>query len=452
VKRTDIRQPVLRKALLGALLAMGLAHSGSASAIGLLQAYEAALQNDPTYRAAYYEAESGKEYEFIGRASMLPSLSASYGANHNKATIEQARTLNTPLVTTPEYKSSVRAVQLRQPLFNLDGMARYRQGLAQSNVSAALFAQRGQELVMRLVGTYLEALFASEELELAKAHRDAFIEQRKVNDKLFERGEGTRTDMLETQARLDVAEAEVLEAQDQELTARNNLSGITGVKVETVERLGTGFRVKPAPADGFEVWKARALANNHEIRAQQYAVESAWEEINRARAGHAPRLDLVASYNDNENDTVNNLSQKSRVRSIGVQLNVPIFSGGQVVAVTRQAVAAHEKAQADLQTRFAKLVTDVRKEYNAATSSGAKIAALEKAVASGELLVKATEQSIKGGVRINLDLLNARQQMFTTKRDLAHARYNYFLSDLRLRAATGALGADDVREMAANFR
>lgn len=433
------------------ILALCLAHCGSAGAIGLLQAYQAALTNDPAYRAAYFENEGGKEYANIGKAGLLPSVTASYSYYKNRAEIE-THSARGPTLTNPQYSSRAGSVQLRQPLLNLEAAARHKQGVAQTNMSAAQFSVRGQELVLRVAGAYFDALLATEELALAQAQRDAYAEQRKVNDKLFERGEGTRTDMLETQARLDVAEAAVLEAQDREVTARGTLSGVVGMEIRSVDRLGPGFKPRQMAPGGFETWKARALASNPEILAQQFALESAREEISRSRAGHAPRLDFVASYNANESDTLNTLNQQSTVRSIGLQLNVPLYSGGQVSAVSRQAVAAHERARADLQGRWDKLLIEVRKEYNAAISSDAKIAALDKAVVSGELLVKATEQSIKGGVRINLDLLNAKQQMFATRRDLAHARYNYLLSDLRLRAAAGALGEGDVREMAALFR
>jgi outer membrane protein, protease secretion system len=425
--------------------------SCSASALGLLQAYEAALKNDPLYRAAYYDNEGGKEYAKIGRASLLPTVTAAYGYNKNRAVIEQPDSNGELDTTRPEYRSRVAGVQLRQPLYSQEAAARYRLGIAQTKMSDAQFSQRGQELVLRVVSAYLDALFAREQLVLAQAHRDAFIEQRKVNDKLFQRGEGTRTDMLETQARLDVAEADLLDAQDSELAARNALSAIIGMEVATLDPLGPAFAVQPLPAGGFEVWKAKALAANPELQAQAHAVEAAYQEVRRNRAGHAPRLDLVASYNVNESDTVSTLDQSSKVRSIGVQLNIPLYSGGQVSATSRQAVAGHEKARAELQARSDKLLIDLRKEYNAAQSSGARIAALDKAVASGELLIKATEQSIKGGVRINLDLLNARHQMFVSRRDLAQARYQYLLSGLRLRAAAGELGEAEVRTLAARF-
>jgi protease secretion system outer membrane protein len=434
-----------------AILALCLAHSGGASAIGLLQAYQAALENDPTYRAAYHESEGGKEYANLGRAGLLPSVTANYAYNKNRAAVEQDGAQG-PTQSQPEYASRSGGVQLRQPLFNLEAVARYQQGIAQTKMSAAQFSLRGQELVLRVVGAYLDVLLARDELALAQAQRDAYAEQRKVNDKLFEHGEGSRTDMLETQARLDVAEAAVLEAQDRELTARSALSALAGMDVGSVDRLGADFKVRPLPAGGFEAWKARALAANPELQAQRYGLEAARQEIERSRAGHAPRLDLVASYNANESDTLNTLNQQSRVRSIGVQLNIPLYAGGQVGALSRQAVAGYEKARAELQGRTDKLLIALRKDYNAALSGAARIAALDKAVASGELLVKATERSIKGGVRINLDLLNAKQQLFASRRDLAQARYGYLLSDLRLRAAAAALGEGDVRETAAHFR
>ncbi|MES2015765.1 MAG: TolC family outer membrane protein [Pseudomonadota bacterium] len=430
-----------------ALLVIGALHGANAAAIDLQQAYEAALKNDPVYRAAYYENEGGKEYANLGEAGLLPSVSASYGYNKNRADIEQASG-----TSQPKYRSRTGSVQLRQSILNLEAVARYKQGVAQTRLSAAQFDARGQELVLRVTSAYLDALLAADELALAQAHRDACIEQRKVNDRLFQHGEGSRTDMIETQARLDVAEADLIDAQDREVEARNTLAGIVGMPVDVVSGLAAGFKPGPLPDGGYAQWQERALAGNPELQAQAYAVEAARQEINRSRAGHAPRLDFVASYNANESDTLNTLNQRSTVRSVGLQLTVPLYAGGQVSAASRQAVAAHERAQADLQARTDKLLIELRKQYKAAASGQARIGALEQAVASGELLVKATEQSIRGGVRINLDLLNARQQLFGSQRDLAKARYNYFLSELKLRAAVGTVGAGDVREMAINFR
>jgi protease secretion system outer membrane protein len=443
---------LLRKALTGALIAGALLHGGAANALNLLQAYQAALKSDPAYRAAYFENESGKEYRVLGRAALLPNVGASYSNSRNVADIGSFDALGRASSQHPKYDSKSANVSLRQPLFNLDALARYKQGIAQSESSSATFTQRTQELALRVTGAYIDLLFASEQLALVQAQRDAYAEQQKVNNRLFEKGEGTKTDMLETQARLDVAEAQLLEAQDNVVNARTVLSGIVGTEVKTIDGLGGDFKFKPVQPVGFDEWRAIALQNNPELQAQTFAVEVARQEVNRGRAGHAPRVDFVASYNKAQSETINTFNQDSTVRSLGVQVNIPLYSGGAVNASTRQAVAGHERAKADLQARTDKVLTDLRKEYSAVASSVTKIEALVKAVESGQLLVKATEQSIKGGVRINLDLLNAQQQLYTSRRDLAQARYNYLLGNLRMRAAAGTLAFEDIRELDTYFR
>jgi len=429
-----------------------LLHSGAASALGLLQAYQSALQSDPTYQGAVHENEGGQQSRIIGRAGLLPQLQADYSNSKNRADVSQADTLGNSQLTHPVYNSHVADISLHQAILNLDSVARYKQGIAQSDYSSAQFALHQQELVVRVVSAYMDALLSTEQLRLAEAQRDMYVEQKKVNDHLFEKGEGTKTDMLETQSRLDLAEAQVLEAQDNVQTARATLAGIVGAEVSSLDELAPGFHVAPLPAGGYEEWKAIALTNNPEISAGHYAIEAAHQEVNKDRAGHAPRLDFVASYAKNTAQTIDTYNQDSTVRSIGIQLTVPLYSGGSVVATTRQAVAGQEKARSDLQATTDKVLVELRKEYAVVLSSVARIAALDKAVASSDLLIKATEQSIKGGVRINLDLLNAQQQLYTSKRDLAQARYTYLTALLKLRAAAGTASVDDVRQVAAYFR
>jgi protease secretion system outer membrane protein len=165
-----------------------------------------------------------------------------------------------------------------------------------------------------------------------------------------------------------------------------------------------------------------------------------------------PRLDFVANYARGSSDTLNTINQDSTVRSLGIQLNVPIYAGGAVSASTRQAQAGELRAKAELEAKKDKILLDLRKEYDSTASSVTRIEALVKATESARLLMTATTQSIKGGVRINLDLLAAQEQLYTAQRDLAQARYTYLVGLLRLRAAAGTLSADDVEEIAAYFR
>ncbi|WP_338845941.1 TolC family outer membrane protein [Massilia sp. W12] len=432
-------------------LALPMLLAGPAQAIGLWQAYEAALQHDPTYQSARYESEAGKEYKALGRANLLPTLSASLSQSKNRAdyTIHSERGGDS--TSHPQYTSRSNSLSLRQPLLNMEGWARYRQGQAQTELSDAQFISRQHELMLRVLSAYLDILFAQDQVALMVAQRDTFAEHRKMNEKMFSKGEGTRTEMLETQAKLDVAEAQLIEARDNLANNKAVLSGIVGSNVQAVDELGKDFRLRPLQPNTFDAWRDLALSNNPELKAQEKAVEIAYQEIRRNKAGHLPRLDLVASLSKNQSETLSTSNQDSTVRSIGVQLNIPLYSGGYVNASSNQAVANHQKAKADLNVRSDRVMQEIRKQFNLATSSAGKIEAVQKAVESSRLLIQATQQSIKGGLRINLDLLNARQQYYSNLRDLAQAKYNYLQAWTRLRAAAGVLSAEDMRAISAYF-
>eukprot|EP01030_Chromulinospumella_sphaerica_P019779 gene19779-19678_t len=276
-----------------ALAAVAFATPG-AQAIGLLQAYQAALQNDPTYLAAFQELEAGRENRIIGRSQMLPNVSASYSASRNHSDLTQ--------------------------------------GVAQTNYSEALFVSRTHEMIVRVAGAYIDALYANVQVNLSRAQRDVLLEQKKVNDHLFAKGEGTKTDMLETQARLDVAEAQLLESQDNLQTQRATLAGLIGQEVDSLDDFGDFFRITPLPEGGYEALQ-----------------------------------------------TINTYNQESTGRAIGLQLNVPLFSGGYTSAVTRQAAAGLEKTRFDMQAKQDKVLVELRKQYAAVVSGATKILALDKA-------------------------------------------------------------------------
>lgn len=424
--------------------------AGIVSALGLMEAYEAALQNDLTYRAAFFDNQAGQQFKEIGISNLLPNVSANYAVNRNNADITTKR-LTVEDTEHRSYKSVVGSIQLRQPLVNLDSIARYRQGVAQTKYSDAQFAARKQELMVRLVGTFAAAKYAEDQLALAIAQQDAFAEQRRANDRMFIKGEGTKTDMLETQAKFDLAEAQVLEARDNLTNARNALASMVGMEITVLDSLSEDFQVQPMQPESFEEWKAIAQEQNPEIVALRYAVESAQQEVNKNRAGHAPRLDAVASVSHNSSDTTNTFNQTADIRSLGLQLTIPLYSGGSVSALTSQAMSNQEKAQAELDNKINQVLIELRKQYNLILSSKLRIAALVKSVRSAQLLVIATQKSVQGGIRTNFNVLDAQQQLFEAKRDLALARYSYLLSYLRLRSTAGTVAIGDLQNIASYF-
>lgn len=422
-----------------------------AQALSLMQAYEAALRHDPAYRAAVHEHEAGQQSAAIGRSHLLPTLTASYGPSRNNADVTNTAVPGGP-TDHRRYNSLAASIQLRQPLVHPEGSARYRQGLAQTAASDAVLAGRIQELIVRVVSLYTYARYTEDQLAQATAQRNAYAEQRLANERMFQRGEGTRTDLLETQARYDMAAAQVLEAADNVANGRAALAAVVGQEVTALDALPDDFQPRPGDHRGFDEWKAIALAGNPELQAQRLVVEIAREETSRSRAGHLPRLDLVASVGRNESDTINTFNQRATVRSVGLQLTVPLYAGGATTAVAAQALANEEKAVAELDGKTGQVLLELRKQFNLASSSIARLQAAASAHASARLLVEATLRSVAGGQRTNVDALLAQQQLYDARRELSQARFNHLLSVLRLRAAAGTLQGADLADVAAMFR
>jgi outer membrane protein, protease secretion system len=417
------------------------------SALGLMQAYEAALNNDAIFRAAVHENEAGQQFKVIGRASLLPVLSGTYSTNY----VDGERTFSGQPTQHLTYRNENSVLQLRQPVVNLESFARYKQGLAQTSVADAQFLVRNQDLIVRLAAAYMDARFAEDQLALSSSQMSSYAEQRLTNERLFEKGEGTRTEMLETQARFDLAEAQVIESRDNLTNARNVLTSIVGEEIRLVNPLLDDFQVKPMLPTSFEEWKEIALEQNPEIVSQRHAVEVARQEINKQRAGHAPRIDLVASVNKSMSDNIIFFGVDTFTRSIGVQVNVPMYAGGIVNAMTSQAVSNHERAKAELESRTNQVVIELRRQFNLNLSSSRRIDALVTSVSSRNVLLEATKKSAVGGTRNNIDILNAQQQFFEARLDLMQARYNYLLSYLRLRKAAGTVDIRDLQDVARYF-
>lgn len=440
----------LRQVITGALCVITLGYPLEGAALSLLQAYEAALANDPAYRAAVHENEAGQQYRELGRAHLLPSLSANYATNKNRADVTTSSALGDK-TDHRNYTSRAASIQLRQPLLHLEGAARYRQGVAQTNASDAQFSVRRQDLIVRLVSLYVSARYAQDQLAQATAQRDAYAEQRLSVNRMFQSGEGTRTDVLETQAKFDMSLTQVIEAHDNVANARSALEAMVGQQITALDPLSEAFRSKPLQPAHFEEWKERALAHNREIMAQRHLVEVAHEEISKNQAGHSPRLDLIASASSNRSDTINTFNQDANIRSIGLQLTIPLYAGGAVSAATRQAVSNHQKSLADLDDKTSQVLVELRKQYNLTLSSVSRIGATEQFLNSALLLVDATQKSVKGGQRTHLDVLNAQQQLYEARRDLALSRFNYLLGLLRLRFAAGTLDRTDLEDIASYF-
>jgi len=420
-----------------------------ARALSLLDAYEAALQHDPTYRSAYHENEAGQQEEAIGLASLLPNLSISH--TQSKTTGTQALSSGVGGTVPLNFDSEVSTLSLRQPLINMEAVANYRQGKAKADSNRAKFTGRSQQLVVRLVEAYVETLLAQDHVKLAETQLDSLAELKRVNERMLQKGEGTTTDVLETQSKYAIAQARVIEANDELEGAQLKLEAIVGHKITHLNRLSDMFSSRAIQLQDYDSWYALALERNAELVTQRHAVTSGKEEIRKSYAGHAPRVDLVASLTHNKSGSFVTANREFNLAAAGVEISIPLYAGGRVNAITTQAKARHAQAEADLDAISHKVLVELRKQYNLLLSGVKRIESLELAVKSAELLVDATQKSIRGGIRINLNLLDAQQQLHTARRDLAEARYNYLLAYLRLQLAAGTLVLDDLRNIASYF-
>ncbi len=418
------------------------------AAMSLPQAYEAALRNDPVYQSALREAEAIRESGNIGMSGLLPNVTFSYGLSKNNGEISQASQPGSQV----DYVSKSLTLSARQPLFNMEAYTRYQQSLGQISYGETTLLKSAHDLIARLTAAYLDALLADDQLYLAAAQRDALGETRVRNERLFEKGEGTRTDMLETQARYELAQAQVVESERNVRHKRNALKIIIGSEPGVLEKLRSDIFYLAPELTSLDAMEKLARQTNPDILAQRHKLTYAEREIDRYRAGHLPRVDLVISQSRSDSESVYYLNRQTNLSSIGVQINVPLYSGGAVNAQTRQAASRLIAAQSDLEASIRNNWLELNRQFNLVESSQLQIMAMQQAEQSALEVVAATNKSVAGGLRINLDVLNAVQQLFTVRRDLAQARYTYLLSYLKLHAAIGILGKDEIINISSHFQ
>lgn len=445
----------MKKYAVAALISVAFAPI-TANALDLLHSYAYALSNDPTYRSAVKDSEAGAASRVIGRSQLMPRISYSYWtAANNLKQSGSAYTGGPSTIYNKAYPSDNQVVQLNQPLFNLQALAQYRQGMAQGDLSDAKLIYHSQDLIVRVLQAYTDVLYAQDQLAFQTAERDAYKEQLKLNERMYEKGEGTKTDVLETRASYATSEAKVIEASDILENNKRKLEAIVGEPIKNaieVKKLASGFRIEPIFPKVFDDWKDTALGSNPELTAMKHQVEIARQGYLENRAAHYPTVSGFASWNQQNSYSVVTVNQQNIQSMVGLQVNVPIFSGGETVGKTTQARAQYEKAQADYDATRDRVITELKKQFDAVNSSAKKVEALSQAVASASELTYAMRKSIRGGVRINFDALIADKQLASTQRDLAQAKYNYLLAVLKLKQQAGTLTAEDIEKCATNFQ
>jgi protease secretion system outer membrane protein len=349
----------------GALL--GLALTGATlpvAAHGLLEGWQSALTADPQYRSARFERDAGRLSVPLARAALLPNVAL----QTSDSKVNGDRTSLIPGVTDATtsplaYTSQSRALNMRVPVYYKEGWERLRQGEAQAEYANALFEVRAKDLAQRLGQAYFELLLGLETIELTQAQVQTYREQINFATRRFAGGEGTRTEIFEATARLDLAEAQLIDAKDQVDIARRTLSNITGRDASSVTMLRQAPATIALMPASLNEWLELSRRDSPELRTKRYAIEAAQADVARSRAGHMPRVDLIASISRTKNDTVNTLNSEFNLRSIGVQVSLPIYSGGSVVASVDQSVANLARAELDLENEINTQMVEIRRQY-----------------------------------------------------------------------------------------
>lgn len=435
----------VRHTFLGLALA---AASAAAPAMNLLQAFDAALEQDANVRAGRAALASGMERLPQARAQLLPVISANMGRSRNQLSTTSVNILGNESVNRDDYYSFNRSLTLRQPLFNLQRYHQLKQAEDLVQESVANYDREVQNLVVRVGGAYLEALLAAESLKLVQAQKRQYLAMVDAATKMFAAGSGTRTDIDDAQSRLDMTLADELEARQNEDFTRRQLEVLVNQAVPQLSGLSEqGVAALSGLGQYLPQWVDQALSDSPEVRALMARLEAADKEIDKAKAGHAPTLEAVAQWSDNGNENVTRINSSFENKAIGFQLTLPLYQGGAVSSQVRQAVAEKTRAQETLESLRRDLSLRVHKEYRGVTEGLLRIKALEQAVRSATQLLDSTVKSKQAGVRTMLDVLNVEQQLVTVSRDLIQARYVYLISRLRLSALSGIDARTSVAEI-----
>jgi outer membrane protein len=426
-----------------AVIAIAAAFAGNAAAIDFLQTYRLARQNDAAFASARAGLEAGLEKLPQGRALLLPVINGTANTTWNDGE-------NTTTGNSLSFNSNGYNITLTQPLFRWQNLIQYKQSEFQVLQSEAQFGQATQDLIVRVAQAYFDVLAAQDNIEFIIANKIAIAEQLAQAKRNFEVGTATITDTNEAQARYDLAVAQEISGQNALEVAVRALQQIIGQLPDQLTPLKAVAMTVPVP-NVMDDWANAARGNNFVVRGNEAVFEIATREIERQRAGHYPNLDVVASTQENTNANLAAITAVSggtrstiSQNAIGLQLSLPIFAGGSVLSRTREAVALREKARQDLEASRRAAEFNARQSYLNVTNGLAQVKALEQALVSSETALQSNRVGYEVGVRINIDVLNAQQQVFQTKRDLARARYDTILNGLRLKSAAGSLTENDV--------
>jgi len=431
----------MQRTQLASLLAC-LCLAMDAKAMTLLDAFTAAQAYDSQLASARGARDAALEKSTQGFAGLLPTVSATASINRINADITIAN--QDPIYR--DYTQQIYQLQLRQPIYNQNNFDVYEQSKLLVTAGEIQFERAKNDLALRVAQAYFDVLTAQDTISFIHAQKAAITEQLESAKRNFEVGTATITDTHEAQARFDLALAQEIGAQNDLEVKRNAFAVITGQLPAELHGLRSGIKLRNPEPSSMDQWVQSAEASNFSVVAQSLLADIAKLEIHRNRAGHLPTLDAVAAQSQRKDLTLTSPST-TNTTAVGLQLTIPLFTGFSTTSKIREAIALENQARSDLNTAKRTAMQSARAAFLGVQSGLSQIRALEAAEVSSNSALESNKLGYDVGVRINIDVLNAQQQLYSTRRDLAKARYDTLVNGLRLKAAAGTLGEVDLAEL-----
>jgi outer membrane protein len=440
---------LLRRALLFCSLLTLSAFAPNVWALDLSQAWQLALTNDPTYSAARanYRAQLQKLPQ--AQAGLLPNMSGSLTGAYldSRATGALSQVYNGA--------RSAWTLALNQPVFNWSALNTFQQSKMVVAGAEIALQLAYQDLMLRLSQSYFDILTAQDSLAALRAEKQSIGEQLASAKRRFELGNATITDALEAQARFDLISANIISSENEVTNTEDALTRMIGIQPTDLAALPYTVNLPAPTPNNLAAWSDQASSANLDVVRGRIQIRITEYDVEIAKAGHYPSLNLSASSTSN---TVGN----SQIRpfydgrtidnSVGLTLSVPIYSGGGVNATVLEKTELQQKSVYDLEAIRRRSIQLSKQYFNGVTAGLARVKGLQASEKSSLASLQANLTGYDVGVRINLDVLNAQQQLFVTKRDLARARYETLMAGLRLRANSGSLSEDDLLAVAQMLR
>ncbi|OXR35142.1 ABC transporter [Pseudomonas umsongensis] len=410
----------------------------SQEALSLTAAYDASRVNDPTVQSAAHAFEASTHEEAIGRGGLYPqvSLTSRYGYGGRTDGGDDSSYVN-----SNDYQSNNVTLAAQQPLYDKGRWAAYQEGKARGQLGTQLFDVAGQTLYDRVAKGYFDVARAENEIKLIAQQKAAINGLVTQSKKLYQGGQGAITDVDEAQARLDLVEAQEAEAQARRVAALRALSGRASVAIDDIQAMGEELPAgTPIPPErDLSYWTDIAREANPELAARLAAVKVAEAQADSQRAGHYPTLSLTSQLSRRENRQYQEQDPRQDAYYVGVQLDIPLYSGGAVRASVAKAEAQVAGAQSDYDVQRQQLAEDIEADYLGVVAGFAKSKAMQRAVESNQRALISTQKGFQGGVRSTVDILDAQQRVFQARRDLLDTKLDMLQSYVSLHTHTGQM-------------